>query len=183
MNMSSRRLLKTLAVGLVAVGSYALLSGCAVSVPKGIQPVGNFDAKRYMGAWYELARIDHRFEKGLINTSAFYSLNEDGSVKVLNRGFDPVKGAWKESEGKAKFLGDPKVASLKVSFFGPFYGGYNVIHLDDDYQTALVVGDDPKYFWLLSRTKVIAQERFDDLLKKAQAAGVDLNSVMAVEQQ
>ena len=75
------------------------------------------------------------------------------------------------------------MASLKVSFFGPFYGGYNVIHLDDDYQTALVVGDDPKYFWLLSRTKVIAQERFDDLLKKAQAAGVDLNSVMAVEQQ
>ena len=182
MKMSNRRLLKTLAVGFAVAGSYALLSGCAVSVPKGIQPVENFDAKRYMGTWFELARIDHRFEKGLINTSAFYSLNEDGSVKVLNRGFDPVKDAWKESEGKAKFLGDPSKASLKVSFFGPFYGGYNVIHLDDDYQTALVVGDDPKYFWLLSRSKVIPKERFDALLKKAQAAGVDLNNVITVEQ-
>lgn len=183
MKMSDRRMLGTLAVGVAVAGTYALLSGCAVSVPKGIQPVGNFDAKRYMGTWFELARIDHRFEKGLINTSAFYSLNSDGTVKVLNRGFNPVKNAWKESEGKAKFLGDPTTASLKVSFFGPFYGGYNVIHLDDEYQTALVIGNNPKYFWLLSRSKVIPKERFDALLKEAQAVGVDLDSVITVEQQ
>ncbi|MEF8690712.1 UNVERIFIED_CONTAM: lipocalin family protein, partial [Comamonas sp. A-3] len=100
-----------------------------------MKPVTGFDAKRYMGTWYELARIDHSFEKDLTQVSASYSLNDDGSVAVLNRGFDSVKQKWREAEGKARFLGSPDVGALKVSFFGPFYGGYNVVSLDEDYQT------------------------------------------------
>lgn len=171
-----------LIMGAVSAVGAAVLSGCAVSVPTGIQPVTNFDVNKYAGKWYELARIDHRFERGLSNTTAQYKLNSDGTVEVTNRGYNAEKKIWKESVGKAKFLKDPKTAALKVSFFGPFYGGYNVVYLDEDYQTALVIGNDVKYFWLLSRTPSIGNERYDELLKKAGAMGVDLSQVMRVEQ-
>ncbi len=167
----------------VAVGVAALVSGCAVSVPKNVQPVTNFDVGKYAGTWYELARIDHRFEKGLINTSAHYTLNPDGTVKVVNRGFNPEKNAWKEAEGTARFLGDPKTAALKVSFFGPFYGGYNVVRLSDDYKTALVIGNELDYFWLLSREKTIPEPQRQALLAEAAKLGVDLNKVINVPQQ
>lgn len=182
MKMSNRRLLKTLAVGFAVAGSYALLSGCAVSVPKGIQPVENFDAKRYMGTWYELARIEHSFEKGLTQVSAQYSLNDDGTVAVVNRGYDASKKEWRQANGKAQFLSDPSVAALKVSFFGPFYGGYNVVSLDDQYQTSLVIGNSLNYFWLLSRSKSIPEQQFRRLLEKAQSLGVDLSQVQVVPQ-
>ncbi|MDH1293875.1 lipocalin family protein [Comamonas terrigena] len=173
---------RRLVIGIAAVAGAAVLAGCAVSVPSGIQPVTNFDVNKYAGKWYELARIDHRFERGLSNTTAQYKLNSDGTLEVTNRGYNAEKKIWKESVGKAKFLKDPKTAALKVSFFGPFYGGYNVVYLDEDYQTALVVGNDVKYFWLLSRTPSIGGERYDELLKKAGAMGVDLSQVMRVEQ-
>jgi apolipoprotein D and lipocalin family protein len=160
----------------------AAVSGCAVTVPRNVQPVANFDVQRYAGTWYELARIDHRFEKGLIDTSAQYSLNPDGTVKVLNRGFYPEKKEWKEAVGKAQFLGDPRTAALKVSFFGPFYGGYNVVRLSEDYRTALVVGDSLDYFWLLSRDKSIPDAQRQALLAEAARLGVDLNKVIEVPQ-
>lgn len=167
----------------IAAGTAALVAGCAVTVPGNIRPVTNFDVSRYTGTWYELARIDHRFEKGLIHTSAHYSLNQDGTVKVVNRGFNPEKNAWKEAAGKARFLGDPRTAALKVSFFGPFYGGYNVVRLSDDYKTALVIGNDLDYFWLLSREKSLPQAQVDALLSEASKLGVDLNKVIRVAQQ
>lgn len=160
----------------------AAVSGCAVTVPRNVQPVANFDVQRYAGTWYELARIDHRFEKGLIDTSAQYSLNPDGTVKVVNRGFNPEKKEWKEAVGKAQFLGDPRTAALKVSFFGPFYGGYNVVRLSEDYRTALVVGDSLDYFWLLSRDKSIPDAQRQALLAEAARLGVDLNKVITVTQ-
>lgn len=160
-----------------------LTAGCAVKVPTQIQPVSNFDIQKYAGTWYEIARIDHRFERGLTKTSAHYSLNPDGTVKVLNRGWNAEAGRWKESEGKAQFLGDPKVAALKVSFFGPFYGGYNVVSLDDQYQTSMVIGDKLDYFWLLSRSKQIPQAQLTELLNRAQSLGVDLSQVMQVPQE
>ncbi|WP_347220299.1 lipocalin family protein [Chryseobacterium sp.] len=175
-------MIRTAALVAIAAGAAAAVSGCAVSVPKGITPVSGFDAKRYMGTWYELARIDHRFEKGLSETSAHYNLNADGSVTVINRGYNAAKQKWRESEGKARFLGEPDVAALKVSFFGPFYGGYNVVALDDDYQTALVVGGSLDYFWLLSRSKRISERKFRKLLETAQAMGVDLSRVVVVAQ-
>ena len=109
----------------------ALLSvACSVSPPKDIKVVTPFDSQRYLGTWYEIARLDHRFERGLQQVTAHYSPRADGGLKVINRGFNPQKQQWQESEGKAYFIGSPQVAALKVSFFGPFYGGYNVIALD-----------------------------------------------------
>lgn len=176
---TTRRL--TLGLGL-ALGAACLLAGCAVSPLRGsLQPVRGFDAKRYMGTWHEIARIDHRFQRGLVNARADYSLNPDGSVKVLNRGFNPETQAWKSAEGVAKFLGDPQEAALKVSFFGPFYGGYNVVALDPDYQTALVVGESTDYFWLLARDANLAPEKVDQLLQQAQGLGVDLGKVIRTQ--
>lgn len=165
-----------------AAGVLLLSTGCAVKVPAQIQPITQFDVKKYAGTWHELARIDHSFERGLVNTSANYTLNQDGTVKVVNRGFNPEKKTWKEAEGKAQFLGDPSVAALKVSFFGPFYGGYNVVALDKDYQTALVIGNKLDYFWLLSRSKQLPEEQVNRLLQQAQGMGVDLRQVIRVAQ-
>ncbi|WP_312462972.1 lipocalin family protein [Comamonas sp.] len=175
-------LIRATAIALVITGGAAALPGCAVSVPQGVQPVTNFDASKYMGTWYELARIDHRFEKGLTQVTATYSLNADGSVTVLNRGYDPVKQQWREAQGKARFLRQADEAALKVSFFGPFYGGYNVVSLDDQYQTALVIGSSVDYVWILSRSKTIAEAQRQALLEKAQSLGVDLAQVIRVEQ-
>lgn len=182
MTISRGTALRFAAMGAMTAGLVVAVSGCAVSVPKGIQPVSGFDAKRYMGTWYELARIDHRFERGLTKTSAHYHFEQDGTVQVINRGYSEERKAWKESKGKARFLGEPDVAALKVSFFGPFYGGYNVVSLDDDYQNALVIGSSLDYFWLLSRSKSISDRKFRQLLRTAQGLGVDLERVIAVEQ-
>ncbi len=181
MRFSRSSLIRTAALTVVAAG-VAALYGCAVSVPKGIQPVTGFDAKRYMGTWYELARIDHSFETGLTQVSAQYSLNDDGTVAVVNRGYDASKKEWRQANGKARFLSDPGVAALKVSFFGPFYGGYNVVSLDDQYQTSLVIGNSLDYFWLLSRSKSIPEQQFRRLLERAQSLGVDLSQVQVVPQ-
>ncbi|MEX8195362.1 lipocalin family protein [Comamonas guangdongensis] len=147
-----------------------------------MDPVSHFDINRYLGTWYELARIDHHFEKNLIQVAARYQLNADGSISVLNRGFDARKQEWRQAEGKAQFLGPSNVAALKVSFFGPFYGGYNVVSLDDEYQTSLVIGGSLDYFWLLSRQKSIPEEQLHLLLLKAQSFGVDLSRVIRVPQ-
>lgn len=165
-------------VAAVAAAASLLSAGCAVSVPANIQPVRNFEATKYMGQWYEIARIDHRFQKGLTQAEAHYALNDDGTVQVINRGFNAEKNTWKAIEGKAKFLGDPSVGALKVSFFGPFYGGYNIVDLDPAYQTALVIGEDTSYFWLLSRKPDMPKEQLQQWLHKAQAMGVDLNQVI-----
>lgn len=170
-----------LRVALAASAAAVLAAGCAVKVPANIQPVQNFDAAKYMGQWYEIARIDQRFQKGLTKAKAQYSLNDDGTVKVVNSGFNAEKNEWKSVEGKAKFVGDPQTAALKVSFFGPFYGGYNVVHLDPNYQTSLVIGESPDYFWLLSRTPDLTKEQVQALLQKAQSMGVDLNKVILAQ--
>ena len=182
MRLSRHSLIRTAALTVVAAAVTTALSGCAVAVPQGIEPVSGFDASRYMGTWYELARIDHRFEKGLSQVSAQYSLNDDGTVNVINRGYDAAKKEWRQANGKARFLGEPGIAALKVSFFGPFYGGYNVVSLDDDYQTSLVIGDSRDYFWLLSRSKTIPEQKFRQLLEKARSLGVDLSRVQVVAQ-
>ena len=165
-------------VAAVVAAATFLFAGCAVSVPASIQPVRNFDAAKYMGQWYEIARIDHRFQAGLTQAEARYALNDDGSVQVINRGFNAEKNIWKAIEGKAKFLGDPAIGALKVSFFGPFYGGYNIVDVDPAYQTALIVGEDTSYFWLLSRTPDMPKEQLQQWLRKAQEMGVDLNQVI-----
>ena len=168
--MLSRRSTLLLATG-VALASLAACS--STSPPAGITAVSPFDLARYEGRWYEMARLDHSFERGMTDVTATYQRQGDGSVRVLNRGFDTGKNAWRQAEGKALFTGDENTASLKVSFFGPFYGGYHVAALDADYQWALVVGPDRSYCWILSRTKQLAPGVREQLVARAQALGID----------
>src|SRR5690554_7009160 len=111
---------------LIALTALALTLSACTGLPSGIEPVTGFDQDRYLGTWYEIARLDHSFERGLSRVTAEYTLNDDGSIRVINRGYNTEKGAWKEAEGRAKFVGDSEVGHLKVSFFGPFYASYVV---------------------------------------------------------
>lgn len=134
----------------MAIG-YAVLREWTLSPPKGVTPVRQFDLSGYLGGWYEVGRLENRFERGLIRTTAEYSLNTNGTVRVVNRGYDPSSGREKEAIGTAKFVGDRNVGALKVSFFWPFYGGYNVIDLGPGYEWAIIVGSSRRYYWVLSR--------------------------------
>ncbi len=147
------------------------VSGCSTLPPAGIQPVGNFSLARYSGNWYEIARLDHSFERGLSDVSASYSQNSDGSIRVLNRGYDAANGRWKQAVGRALFNFDPQTASLKVSFFGPFYGGYHVVALDPDYRWALVAGNDRSYLWILARERQLPTAVRNTLLQQARSLG------------
>jgi apolipoprotein D and lipocalin family protein len=157
----------------------ALLAGCT-QVPDGVQAVNGFDAERYLGRWYEIARLDHSFERGLDNISATYTPREDGGIDVLNRGYDRAEGQWREARGKARFIGPRDVAMLEVSFFGPFYGGYNVVALDPDYQLSLVAGPTRKYLWILARRPDPPREAVDRLVQRAGELGFDTSALIWV---
>ena len=158
------------------------LVGC-LGVPVGAQPVQDFTLEKYLGKWYEIARMDHSFERGLSNVTAEYSLRDDGGVKVTNRGFKTTANKWKDAEGKAYFVEEPSIGKLKVSFFGPFYGAYNVIALDEeDYQWALVVGPDTNYLWILSRTPMLDQVVVEQLLSQAKSLGFKTDELIFVTQ-
>jgi len=140
--------------------------------PAGATAVSNFSLQRYLGTWYEIARLDHRFERGLSQVTAHYSMREDGGVRVLNRGYNEKKSRWNDAEGKAYFVDGVETGRLKVSFFGPFYGAYNIIALDhEDYSYALVVGNNLKYLWILAREPRLDPAVMESLLSKARALG------------
>ena len=143
-----------------------LLIGCT-GIPDGTEPVSGFELERYLGEWYEIARLNHSFEEGLDCVTATYSLRDDGGVKVINRGYNLEAQAWDEAEGRAYFIDDESVGRLKVSFFGPFYGGYNVLELDDDYQWALVAGPNRDYLWILARTPTLESDVEQRLRQRA----------------
>ncbi len=161
------------AVGMVfaAGAGAALYFKNRKTIPDGANAVTPFDIKKYLGKWYEIARLDFYFEKGLDNAIAEYSLNEDGSVKVVNKGFNVKKNKKEKSIGKAKFVDSPNEAKLKVSFAGPFYAGYNVIAIDKAYQYALVAGRNLNYLWILSRETSIPDDIKDAYLQKAKKLG------------
>jgi len=165
---------------LLSVIAIVAFNSCK-SIPKGATAVKPFDSKRYLGKWFEIARLDFRFEKDLNNTSAEYSLNTDGTIKVVNRGYNYKSNEWKQSVGKAKFAGDTSEAKLKVSFFGPFYAAYNVIALDADYNYALVAGKNLKYLWILSREKTMPENIKQDYLKKAENLGYNIAELVWVD--
>lgn len=159
-----------------------LLSGC-VGIPENVRPVDNFKLERYLGKWYEIARLDHSFERGLSRVSAEYSLREDGGVKVLNRGYSAADNKWKEAEGKAYFVKGTELGYLKVSFFGPFYGSYIVCELDrENYQYSLVSGPDTSYLWILARTPQLHETTKSMLVEKAAALGFDTSKLIFVSQ-
>lgn len=153
-----------------------LLTGC-VDKPKNVQPVEDFSLTRYLGTWYEIARLDHRFERGLEQITATYSLREDGGVRVINRGYKTKEKVWSEAEGKAYFVKSPDEGFLKVSFFGPFYGAYIV--MDTDYETyTLISGPDLGYLWILSRTPELDAKILSRLLQQAKEAGFDTTKLI-----
>lgn len=152
-----------------------------VSIPKGAVAVNPFSKEKYLGKWYEIARLDFRYERNLNNTTAEYSLNDNGTIKVDNRGYNIKKGKWVQAIGKAKFLGEENEAMLKVSFFGPFYSGYNVIAIDNDYKYALVAGASLKYLWILSRETYIPNNIKDKYLKIAEGIGYHTNNLLWIK--
>jgi apolipoprotein D and lipocalin family protein len=158
------------------------LVGCT-GLPQGVKPVEGFELSRYLGKWYEIARLDHGFERGLTRVTAKYSLREDGGVEVLNRGYSPADEQWKEATGKAYFVGDSDEGYLKVSFFGPFYGSYVVFGLDKDrYQYAFVAGYDKSYLWLLSRTPEVNEALIERFVERAKTLGFATENLIYVEQ-
>ncbi|PKN70865.1 MAG: lipocalin [Deltaproteobacteria bacterium HGW-Deltaproteobacteria-12] len=158
-----------------------LLTGC-FGIPDNVKPVDNFRLEKYLGQWYEIARLDHSFERGLSQVTANYSLRDDGGVRVLNRGYSEKEKKWKEAEGKAFFVKRPDQGFLKVSFFGPFYGSYVVFELDhENYQYALVCGPDNSYLWILARSPAIKQELKEMLIAKAAKAGFDTSKLIFVD--
>lgn len=161
---------------------FSLFLISCTGVPKNIEPVQGFQLEKYLGTWYEIARLDHSFERGLSHVSANYSVNEVGNLKVINKGYSKAKGEWKNAEGKAHFVKTPDIGHLKVSFFGPFYSSYVIFELDKNYQYALVSGKDKNYFWILARQPQISPELFDQLLKKAGALGFATEKLILVEQ-
>lgn len=158
-----------------------LLAGC-LGIPDNLKPVQGFDANAYLGTWYEIARLENSFETGLEQISAHYSLREDGGLRVLNRGYDPAKGAWKAAEGKAYFIDSPQEGRLKVSFFGPFYGAYNIIDWDQNAGYALVCGADYSYLWILSRTRQLPAAVLQQLITKAKGFGFATEQLIFVKQ-
>jgi len=165
---------------MIAMCVAALLSACSTAAPEGLQSVTPFDVQRYQGTWYEIARLDHSFERNLSDVSASYKVQTDGSVQVINRGFHTVKNEWKEAVGKAVFTGESNRGSLKVSFFGPFYGGYHVVALDPAYRWSMVVGPDRDYLWILARDKQLEPALKAQLLRQAQALGLRTESLIWV---
>ena len=158
-----------------------LLSSCT-GVPEGLSVVSQFEIERYLGTWYEIARLDHSFERGLSAVTASYSLREDGGVHVVNRGRSDETGEWDEAIGKAYFVGARDIGQLKVSFFGPFYGGYNIIGLDKTgYQYSLVAGPNRDYLWILARTPALELSTLQQLIDKAKALGFATDELIFVK--
>lgn len=157
-----------------------IVSACT-GLPKGATAVSGFELDRYLGTWYEIARLDHRFERGLTNVSANYTLRDDGGVKVVNRGFNTKTTEWDEAIGKAYFVDAPDVGRLKVSFFGPFYGGYNILELDiENYEYALVAGPDRSYLWILARSPDLAETIVQSLVEKARSLEFPVDELIYV---
>jgi apolipoprotein D and lipocalin family protein len=146
--------------------------------------IDKLDLDRYLGTWYEIARYDHSFERGLVGVTATYSYRDDGKIKVVNAGYkNSLNGSYKEAVGKAKQPNPQKEpGKLKVSFFWIFYADYFILELDDDYQWALIGSSSDKYLWILSRTPQLERKILDHILKKARERGYDTENLIWVEQ-
>lgn len=158
-----------------------IFAGCT-GAPNGVTPVTGFELDRYLGKWYEIARLDHPFERGLSSVTAEYSLRDGGGITVVNSGYSTEEDEWRQVEGKAFFIEDEGTAMLKVSFFGPFYGGYNVIELDKaNYEWSLVAGPNRSYLWLLARSPAIDPLLRQQVIDKAEGLGFPVEELIWVE--
>lgn len=160
---------------------FSFLAGCT-GIPDGTQAVADFRLENYLGRWYEIARLPHSFEKGLSCVTATYSRREDGGINVVNRGYNLEEGKWEVAEGKAYFTENPNVGRFKVSFFGPFYAGYNILKLDGDYRHALVAGPDRDYLWILAREPSLDERTYRSLVSLARELAFPVDALIRVEQ-
>ena len=159
-----------------------LLVGCT-DIPPGLQPVTEFQLEKYLGEWYEIARLDHSFERNLSNVTAQYSRRKDGGIEVVNRGFNEKSEKWKEITGRGYFIDKETVGSLKVTFFPPFYGGYHIVALDkQDYRYSMVVGPSRSYLWILSREKTLDPRILNELIAEAKQWGFNTDELIYVDQ-
>lgn len=179
MKKTFAKILLPISIGIIGI---LVLNSCSVGIPDKTVAVKNFDSDKYLGKWYEIARFDFKFERNLNQVTATYSKNPDGTIKVDNKGYDYVKKEWKQSIGEARFVNSENEARLKVSFFKPFWAGYNVIALEDDYKHALVVGNNLKYLWILSREKKIPENVKNKFLDKAKEIGYNTSQLIWIEQ-
>lgn len=163
------------------------LTGC-LGQPKNVEVVQHVDANQYLGTWYEIARLDHSFERGLEKVTATYEPREDGGIKVINRGFNRTTNEWEEAIGKAYFIEPPngdgsRTGKLKVSFFGPFYGAYNIIALDQNYYNyVMICGPNLEYLWILARTPQLTYPIKQELISQAKALGFATDQLIHVPQ-
>jgi apolipoprotein D and lipocalin family protein len=166
----------------------ALLLTACMGAPENVKVVDSVDASQYLGTWYEIARLDHSFERDLEKVTATYSLRDDGGIKVINRGFNTKTNEWKEAEGKAYFVDPPNTdktntGKLKVSFFGPFYGAYNIMVLDKPYYNyVMICGPDKSYLWILARTPQLTYPIKQHLIAQAKELGFDTEQLIHVVQ-
>jgi apolipoprotein D and lipocalin family protein len=182
MSYCAKKISSSIVVRLRYLAVMILLVGCT-SVPEGVSPVNEFELSRYLGTWYEIARLDHPFERGLEQITATYTLRDDGGVEVLNKGYNPQKDEWQDALGKAYFVGDQQLGHLKVSFFGPFYASYVIFVLDKtDYQYAMITGPDRDYLWILARTPKIDAALLAQLVEQAKTLGYATDNLIYVKQ-
>jgi len=158
---------------------FFIFCGC-LGLPQNIIPVEQFDVSRYTGKWYEIARLDHSFERGLDNVTAEYVLQDDGKISVLNRGFSKKHNKWEKVTGKARFVGIRNTGYLKVSFFGPFYGSYVIFELGKNYQYAYVTSSKKSYLWLLARSPEAGKKEISRFVKKCRYLGFDTGNLIFV---
>lgn len=151
-------------------------------LPPGASAVQDFELGRFLGLWHEIARLEHRRERGLSRVTAEF-LAEGGPMRVVNRGWDARAGRWRQTVGRALPAGQPGEGRFKLSFFGPFYGAYNILELDPDYQLALVCGADTRRLWILAREPRLPRERLEKLLEAARRLGFAVDQLLWVEQE
>ncbi len=167
---------------LVCVIIFAAIAGCTAK-PYTVEPVTDFDVSRYTGTWYEIMRLDHRFERNLTNVTATYELLDDGGLLVTNRGFNRKSCKWKTVTGKAAFQQDTDVGSLSVRFFWPFAAGYHVFELDkEDYNWAVISGSNRRNLWILGREPTMPDALRQHLIRKARADGFATDKLIMVDQ-
>ncbi|MGI9328596.1 MAG: lipocalin family protein [Pseudomonadales bacterium] len=174
---------KVIGRGVFGFAGLLLLTSC-LGVPEGIKPIENFELADYLGTWHEIARLDHRFERGLSGVTANYQRRLDGGVAVVNRGYNSETGQWRQAQGRAYFVNQSDVGHLKVSFFGPFYGSYVIFEKDPASQVyAFVSGPDRSYLWFLAREPQVSGQLKQHFLEISRALGFAVDELVWVEQE
>ncbi len=171
-------MIRTIIFSIVLISGGIIMFSC--SEKRHLKSVESVDLEKYMGRWYEIARFDHSFERGLKCVEANYTMREDGKVTVLNKGTDEKTGKLRSAQGIAKIPDSDLPGVLKVSFFWPFWGNYYIIDLDESYTYALVGEPSRKYLWVLARTKTLNDDVYNDLLKKADSLGFDTGQLLKI---